>query len=290
MSFEIAAQMCINGLFLGGIYALFAVGLTLIYGVMYMINFAHGEFLMIGMYVSYWAYTLLGIDPYISVFFATLTLFALGAIIQRGLFKRVLDAPLLNQILLSLGLSTLLIGLAQLLFGAEPRSLRLPYSSKSLVVGGLIFNFPRSIAFLSALTLCVLLYLFLTYTKTGKAIRACSQSREAARLMGVNVTRINMMTFGIGASLVGISGALLTPSYPMDPSVGQIFGISAFVVVVMGTMGNVIGAFIAAIIIGVAETWGGLLIGGQLKQVVSMAIFVLVLLFRPQGLLGRRGQ
>jgi branched-chain amino acid transport system permease protein len=289
MSFEILAQTLINGLFLGGTYALFAGGLTLIYGVMYLINFAHGEFLMIGMYVSYWAFALAGIDPYISVFLAALAMFVLGMIIERVLFKPVLNAPLLNQILLSLGLSTLLMGLAQFFWGAEPRSLRVAYASNSLfTLGGLIFNLPRSIAMLVAMMLCALLYLFLTYTKSGKAIRACSQSREGAQLMGINVTRINMLTFGIGAAMVGIAGALITPSMPLNPTVGQIFGISAFVIVVMGTMGNVMGAFVAALIIGVAEAYGGLLIGGQLKQVASMAIFILILLFLPQGLFGRR--
>jgi branched-chain amino acid transport system permease protein len=290
MSFEILAQTFINGLFLGGTYALFAGGLTLIYGVMYLINFAHGEFLMIGMYVSYWAFALAGIDPYLSVFLAAMAMFILGVIIQRVIFKPVLNAPLLNQILLTLGLSTLLMGLAQFFWGAEPRSLRVSYAADSLfTLGGLIFNLPRSIAMFVALTLCVLLYLFLTYTKNGKAIRACSQSREAAQLMGINVTRINMLTFGIGAAMVGIAGALITPSVPINPTVGQIFGISAFVIVVMGTMGNVMGAFVGALIIGVAEAYGGLLLGGQLKQVVSMAIFILILLFLPQGLFGRRG-
>lgn len=286
MTPQILGQTFIGGLYAGGIYALFAVGLTLIYGVMYLINFAHGELLMLGMYTGFWAFTLLGIHPYIAVLLAALLLFALGAILERGLFQPVLDAPLLNQILLSLGISTALMGLAQFFFGAQPRSVILPFSSSSIRAFGLIFNLPRTISFLVALILCVSLYFFLRHHRIGKAIRACSQSRDAARLMGINVTRINMLTFGIGSALVGIAGAMLVPSFPVSPTIGQNFGISGFVVVVLGTMGNFIGAFIAGIIIGLAETFGGLFIGSQLKQVVSMAIFILILLFRPEGLFG----
>jgi branched-chain amino acid transport system permease protein len=242
------------------------------------------------MYVSFFAFSLFGLDPYVSVILAALVLFCLGIAIERGLFEPILDAPLLNQILLTLGLSTLIIGLAQFFWGAQPRSLILPYSSSSLRLGELIFNVPRTIAFIAALVLCAALYLFLRYAKAGKAIRACSQSREAARLMGINVKRINMLTFSIGAALVGIAGALITPSFPVTPWVGQQFGISGFVIVVLGTMGNFIGAFFAALIIGVAEAYGGLFLGSQLKQVVSMGIFILILLFRPQGLFGKKSE
>lgn len=287
MSIDIILQSIINGLYLGGTYALFAVGLTLIYGVMYMINFAHGEFMMIGMYLSYWAFILLGWEPYFSVFFIVLIVFLFGIVVEKLLFEKSFDAPLLNQILLSLGLSILLIGLVQFFWGAEPRSLVLPYSGQSLRTAGLVFNYPRSIALVAALGLCLGVFFLLSKTKTGMAIRACSQSRFAAKLMGIKVERINMITFGIGTAMVGTAGVLLSPSFPMSPTVGQNFGISAFVVVVMGTLGNPIGAFIAAIIIGLAEAFGGLLLGPQLRQLVSLVLFILVLLLKPQGLFGR---
>ena len=287
MSLDIILQTGINGLFLGGTYALFAVGLTLIYGVMYMINFAHGEFMMIGMYLAYWIFVLLGINPYASVFVIALIVLFMGMMIEKILFEKVLDAPLLNQILLSLGVSILLIGLVQFFWGAEPRSLSLPISGKSIRAGELVFNYPRSIALLSALGLCLGVFFFLSKTKLGLAIRACSQSRFAASLMGIKVERINMVTYGIGTAMVGVAGALLSPSIPMSPTVGQNFGISAFVVVVMGTLGNTMGAFVAAIIIGLAEAFGGIFLGPQLRQLVSLVVFILVLLLKPQGLFGR---
>lgn len=288
MSLDIFLQTLINGLFLGGVYAAFTIGLTLIYGVMKLINFAHGEFLMLGMYIAYWAFTWFGIDPYVSAFIALLIMFLVGLFIQYSAYRHVLKAPLLNQVLLSLGVSTLLIGLAQFFFGALPRSIILPYSSKAILIGNLVLNVPRLIGFVVALVLCILLYFFLMKTKIGKAIRACSQNGVASQLMGIDVDRINMLTFALGAALVGVAGAMLTPTFPMSPTVGQNFSISGFVIVVLGSMGNFIGAFLASMIIGIAETFGGFIIGSQMKYVVSLTIFILILLFRPQGLFGRK--
>ncbi|MEN4013487.1 MAG: branched-chain amino acid ABC transporter permease [Chloroflexota bacterium] len=288
MPIEVLGQTLVNGLFLGGVYSLVAIGLTLIYGVMVIINFAHGEFLMLGMYISFWAFTLFGIHPYLSILLAVLVLFILGALIQRGLIQPMLNAPLLNQILLTLGLSTLVMGLAQFFWRAEPRSILIPFASIGLRFGDLIFNLPRLIAFLASIVLTIALFLFLKKTRTGKAIRACSQNRVAAQLTGVNIKHIYMLTFGIGAALTGIAGVLLSPNFPMTPTIGQTFSITAFVVVVLGTMGNFMGAFIGGLIIGVAEAFGGLYLGSDVRQVVSMGIFILVLLLKPQGLFGRK--
>jgi branched-chain amino acid transport system permease protein len=288
MPIEVLAQTLVNGLFLGGVYSLVAIGLTLIYGVMVIINFAHGEFLMLGLYISFWAFTLFGIHPYISVLLAAVILFILGALIQRGLIQPMLSAPLLNQILLTLGLSTLIMGLVQFFWRAEPRSILIPFASISLRYGDMIFNIPRLIAFLSSIVLTIALFLFLKKTRTGKAIRACSQNRVAAQLTGVNIRYIYMLTFGIGVALTGIAGVLLSPNYPMTPTIGQTFSITAFVVVVLGTMGNFMGAFVGGLIIGVAEAFGGLYLGSDVRQVVSMGIFILVLLLKPQGLFGRK--
>jgi branched-chain amino acid transport system permease protein len=288
MPIEILGQTFINGLFLGGVYALVAMGLTLIYGVMVIINFAHGEFLMIGMYISFWAFTLFGFHPYMSILLAIIILLILGALIQRGLIQPILNAPLLNQILLTLGLSTLIMGLAQFFWRAEPRSILIPFAAESIRYGDLIFNLPRLIAFISSIVLTIALYYFLKKTKTGKAMRACSQNRIAAQLTGVNIKKIYMLTFGMGAALTGIAGVLISPYFPMTPTIGQTFAITAFVVVVLGTMGNFVGAFIGGLIIGVAEAFGGLYLGSDVRQVVSMAIFIIVLLLRPQGLFGRK--
>ncbi len=288
MAPQIFFQTIVNGLFTGGIYALVAIGLTLIYGVMSIMNFAHGEFLMLGMYITYWAFTLLGLDPYLAVPIAVMLVFALGALIQSTLVQRVLAAQPLNQIILLLGVSTLLIGLVQFFWSAEAKSIHVSYETAVIPLMGLRFSIPRLVAFLSAMVIATGLFCFLRYTTVGKAIRAVSQSRDAALLMGINVRYIYLLTFGIGTAVTAVAGVLLTPNYKMVPTIGQQFGVIAFVVVVLGSMGNFIGAFLGGLIIGVVEAFAGYLIGGDVKIIASMMVFILILLFKPAGLLGRR--
>lgn len=288
MSLEIFLQTIVNGLFTGAIYALVAIGLTLIYGVMLILNFAHGEFLMLGMYVAFWCFTLFGLDPYLSLPIAAVLIFGVGALIQRGMVQRVLDSHPLNQIILLLGVSTVLIGLVQFFWTAEPRAIRVPYETEVFVLMGLRFSIPRTVAFFGAMVISLALYLFLQYTKTGAAIRAVSQSRPGALLMGINVKFIYLLTFGLGAAVTAVGGVLLTPNYRMIPTVGQPFAVIAFVVVVLGTMGNFIGAFLGGLIIGVVEAFAGFFLGGDVKIVASMLVFILILLFRPAGLFGGR--
>ncbi len=288
MSSQIFAQTLVNGLFIGGIYALVAVGLTLIYGVMLILNFAHGEFLMLGMYVAFGVFTLFGLDPYFAVPVAAILIFLLGAAIQRGLIQRVLSAHPLNQIVLLLGVSTLLIGLVQFFFTAEAKAIHVPYETEVITLLGLRLNIPRMIAFLASLVISMLLFLFLRFTKVGKAIRAVSQSRDAALLMGIDVKFIYLLTFGIGTAVTAMAGVFLTPNYKMIPTIGQAFSVTAFVVVVLGTMGNFIGAFLGGLIIGVVEVFAGFFLGGDVKIIASMLVFILVLLFRPAGLFGRK--
>ena len=286
MNVSILLQTLINGIFLGGVYALVAIGLTLVYGVMMIVNFAHADFLMLGLYLAYWSFVLAGIQPYIAMFIIIVIFFLIGILLQKVLIKPVLSAPVINQVLLTLGLSSFIVGLVQFFWRAEPRSLILPYSSNSIAIGDVVLNIPRLIAFVVSLVVALFLYQFLSHTKTGQAIRACSQSRRAAALMGINVNRIYMLVLGIGLALAGLAGALLSPNYPMSPTVGSTFSFTAFVIVVLGSMGNFMGAFFGAMIIGIAESFGGLLIGGELKQLVSMLIFIFVLLLRPGGLFG----
>jgi len=288
MSPEIFFQIIVNGLFTGGIYSLVAVGLTLIYGVMFIVNFAHGEFLMLGIYTAYWAYTLFGIDPYLIIPIAFAMIFCLGALTQRGLVQRVLDDHPMNQIILLVGVSTLLMGLAQFFFSADPRSIHVPYETEVISAFGLRFSIARLVAFCSVMIITLGLYAFMQYTRTGKAIRAVSQSREAAQLMGINVKYIYGLTFGIGAAITGVAGVLLAPNHTMIPSMGANYSVIAFVVVVLGTMGNFIGAFIGGLIIGVVEAFAGFYLGGDVKIIASMLIFILILLFRPAGLFGRK--
>jgi len=281
-------QTLVNGLFIGGVYGLVSIGLTLIYGVMLILNFAHGEFMMLGMYVAFWAFTLGGLDPYVSVVIAAALIFLLGAAIQRGLIQRVLTAHPLNQIVLLLGVSTLLIGLVQFFWTADPRAIHVPYETEVIQVGFLRLSIPRMVAFFASLVTSVALYLFLQYTKTGKAIRAVSQNRDAALLMGIDVKYIYMLTFGLGAAVTAAAGVFLTPTFRILPTIGQSFSVTAFVVVVLGTMGNFIGAFVGGLIIGVVEVFAGYYLGGDVKIIASMTVFILVLLFRPAGLFGRK--
>ncbi|HEY3313600.1 MAG TPA: branched-chain amino acid ABC transporter permease [Anaerolineales bacterium] len=288
MDLQIFMQTIVNGLFTGGIYALVAIGLTMIYGVMIILNFAHGEFLMLGMYVAYWAFTLFGIDPYLAAPIAALLIFGLGALIQVGLVQRVLAAHSLNQIILLLGVSTLIIGLVQFFFTAEARSIHVSYETSAVAFAGLRFSIPRMVAFFSAMLIAVGLYIFLQYTAMGKAIRAVSQSRDASTLMGIDVKFVYLLTFGIGAAVTAVGGALLTPNYKMIPNIGQSFSVIAFVVVVLGTMGNFLGAFLGGLLIGVVEAFAGFLLGGDVKIIASMLVFILILLFKPAGLFGKR--
>lgn len=288
MSPEIFAQTLVNGLFIGGIYALVSVGLTLIYGVMLILNFAHGEFLMLGMYITFGLFTLFGLDPYLSVPIAALIVFLIGAAIQRGLIQRVLSAHPLNQIVLLLGVSTLIIGLVQFFFTAEAKAIHVSYETQVITLMGLRLSIPRMIAFFASLVISFSLFLFLRFTKIGKAIRAVSQSRDAALLMGIDVKFIYLLTFGIGTAVTAMAGVFLTPNYKMIPTIGQAFSVTAFVVVVLGTMGNFIGAFLGGLIIGVVEVFAGFFLGGDVKIIASMLVFILVLLFRPAGLFGRK--
>lgn len=286
MNLEIFLQTLVNGLLTGSIYSLVAIGLTLIYGVMIILNFAHGEFLMLGMYVAFWMFTLFGMDPYLSIPVAAILIFALGALIQSGLVQRVLDAHPLNQIILLLGVSTLIIGLVQFFWTAEPRAIHVSYETEVFVLGSMRFSIPRTIAFFAAMIISLALYLFLQHTRTGAAIRAVSQSRVGAMLMGINVKYTYLLTFGIGAAVTAIGGVLLTPNYRMIPTVGQGYAVTAFVVVVLGTMGNFIGAFLGGLIIGLVEAFAGFFLGGDVKIVASMLVFILILLFKPAGLFG----
>jgi branched-chain amino acid transport system permease protein len=285
---EIFLQTIVNGLFTGGIYATVAIGLTLIYGVMLIMNFAHGEFLMLGMYIAYWMFTSFNMDPYLAAPIAALIIFALGAALQRGVIQRILSAHPLNQIILMLGISTLIMGLVQFFLTAEPRTIHVAYETSVITLLGMRLTIPRLIGFLVCMAMSIALFLFLQFTKTGKAIRAVSQSRTAAWLMGVDVNFIYMLTFGIGTAVTAVGGVLLSTNYKMIPTIGQTYGVIAFVVVVLGTMGNFIGAFLGGLIIGVVEAFAGYFLGGDVKIIASMLVFILILLFKPSGLFGRK--
>lgn len=284
---ETILQLIINGLLLGGIYALISIGLTLIFGVLEIINFAHGEFLMLGMYASFWLFELLGIDPYLSLFILIPAFFLLGLAVQRIIIQPIIDAPPLNQIFATVGLSIVLQNVALFFWKADYRTVRTAYSSLVLKTHGLMISFPRLVAFVLALTMITALLIFLKRTYTGKAIQALAQERRAAMLMGININRTYQIAFGIGTACVGAAGAMLIPIYYAFPTVGALFVLVAFVVVILGGYNSLVGALVGGLIIGLVESFSGFFISPHLKEAIYFAIFILILLYRPTGLFGR---
>ena len=280
-------QLAINGLLLGGMYGLISVGLTLIFGVLEIVNFAHGEFLMISMYVAFWLFQLYGIDPYLSMLIILPVFFLIGIAVQRITIQPILNAPPLNQIFMTVGLSMVLQNAALFIWTADYRTVKTSYSALTLKTAGLIISFPRLVAFLLAMALIAALLIFLKRTYTGKAIRALAQERKAAMLMGINVYRTYQIAFGIGIACVGAAGAMLMPVYFVFPSVGSLFVLIAFVVVILGGYNSLVGSLVGGLIIGVVEAFSGFFISPHLKEAIYFVIFILILLFKPTGLFGR---
>ena len=295
---ELLGQVLISGVLLGGLYALIGLGMSLIMGVMKIINLAHGELMMVGMYVTFWAFTLGKIDPYVSLLIVIPVLFVLGAMLQKWLIAPVMEAESIlpeNQVLLTVGIGLVLSNLALLAFSADYRSVPVSYASKTIYwdvkTGGqtisLSFSFAMLVAFGIALVLGAVLFLFLGYTDLGRMIRATSQDARAASLMGVNTKRITYITFGLGSALVGAAGALLAPVYYLFPQIGGPFTLKAFIITVLGGMGNIPGAVLGGGVLGLAESLGSVYISLGYKDAFGFIIFVLVLIFLPKGLLGK---
>jgi branched-chain amino acid transport system permease protein len=280
-------QAAVSGLLIGGVYALVALGLTLIFGVLRIINFAHGTLMMLGMYATFFLWTLGGVDPYASVLVVGPAFFLGGVLIERVVIAPNRRAPESNQLLLTLGLALFLENAALAAFRADPRSLQLPYRLPPILVGEAVVNVPRLIAFAASVALALLLGLFLRRTDTGKALRAAAEEREGALLVGVDVRRLDAIAFGLGAALAAMAGSLVTPFLYVAPDIGDVFNILAFVIVVLGGMGSFVGALLGGFVVGLAESLGAAVLPGSLKQLPIFALFVLVLLFRPTGLLGR---
>ncbi|HET9599051.1 MAG TPA: branched-chain amino acid ABC transporter permease [Anaeromyxobacteraceae bacterium] len=280
-------QALVSGVLVGGVYALIGIGLTLIFGVMRVINFAHGELLMVGMYLTFFAFTLLGMDPFLSVVVVAPAMFALGALLQRVFIQRVLGALPQNQILLTIGLGLIMSNTVMLVFTSDYRILSTSYSSSAVNLAGLSVSKPLFVSFVVTAAITAALYAFLIKTDTGQAIRATAQDREAAQLMGVNVRRMGLIAFGLGAALAGTAGALVSPTYYIFPQVGGAFTLKAFVVVVLGGMGSIVGATLGGIIIGVVESLAASFFSSGLKELFVYALFLLVLLLKPAGLLGK---
>ena len=285
---ETVVQAVINGLLIGGIYALVSIGVTLIFGVVKIVNFAQGEFVMVGMYITYFLATQFGLDPILSLVVSMPVLFVVGVLIQDTLIRRVLGLNDLPQIFLTFALSLLLMNLALMLLTANYRTVHTWYSDEALHFAGLYVPVAKLIAFVLAMFLSGLLWVFLHATDLGKAMRAASQNREVAQLMGINPHRVFAVALGIALALAGAAGSLLMPFYPAYPLVGQVFVLMAFVAVVLGTLGNVIGALVASLLMGVAESFGIQFIGADSGLIVVFLMLLTMLAVRPGGLAGGR--
>jgi branched-chain amino acid transport system permease protein len=276
----------INGLLMGGIYTLVASGLTLIYGVLHIINFAHGSMLMLAMFGVYFLLTKAGIDPYLALLIMVPAMYGLGYVLYRYMIGKLSLGRDENILLITLGLSILIENLALMFFKGDSRTISLAYSDKMIELGPLLLGVPKVVSFVAAMVLCGLLGLFITRTDTGKAIRAVAKERMGARLVGIDVDRIFAVSFGIGLATLGAAACLLMPIFYVSPSSGHVFVIVAFTVVVLGGMGSFLGAVIGGLIVGLTESFGGLFLGESLGQIGISLIFILILLFRPSGLFG----
>ena len=283
---DVLIQLLINGIMLGSMYAIISVGLTLIFGVVRVVNFAHGEFLMVGMYAVYLLFAKLGVHPYVAAVPVVILLFLLGVVVQRFVIQPLLNADEHIQIFATVGLSTALVNLALMVFGADLYSVSAPDLRQSLRVGTYTVLVGQVVMFVASLALVIGLHAFMQTTALGRAIRATAQNRTAALLMGVRVDRIYIISFGLGAACVGLAAALVSPLFPATPTVGTYFVLTAFVVVVLGGMRSMYGAFLGAMIIGLVDSLSAYYIAPDLKEVVYFAIFILILIFKPTGLFG----
>ena len=283
---EILAQATVNGLLIGGVYALVSIGVTLIFGVVKIVNFAQGEFVMIGMYISFFLATYWGIDPLASLLVSMPVLFVIGVLVQHFLIRRVLGLGDMPQIFLTFALSLFLLNVALLLFTANYRTVETPYSYATIHIGPIYIPVAKLIAFAVAMALSAALWMFLRLTDLGKAMRAAAQNRDVAMLMGINPDRVFAVAVGVALALAGAAGSLLMPFYPAYPLVGQVFVLMAFVAVVLGTLGNVVGALIASLMMGVAESLGIQFVGADSGLIVVFVMLLLTLAFRPSGLFG----
>ena len=286
VSFDIFLQSLVNGLVMGGIYSLIAVGLTLVFGVMRIINIAHGEFIMVGMYLAYFLNVALAMDPYLAILVIVPIMFLLGMAFYGLLIKPAIDKGPMNQVMITIGFSIVLVNLAMFLLSADYRALNLGYFNRSFRVSRVMVGLPQLIAFLGSLGATALLYWILVHTRMGRMIRAVAQNRKAATLMGINVDWVFKLSMGVVACCAGVAGVLVLPIYYVFPEVGGFFIMLCFVVIVLGGMGNFVGALVGGIIVGLVEAVVSLFLPGSLPLVATYVLLIIFLLVRPEGLFG----
>ncbi|MEM2351889.1 MAG: branched-chain amino acid ABC transporter permease [Thermoproteota archaeon] len=283
-------QAIVNGILLGGLYGLFAIGLTLPFGVMDIPNFAHGEFIMLSMFASYWLWALYGIDPMIYLVIAIPLFFAIGVLIERVILRRLFNirAPTPSVLLCLAGLSMFLMSFALFNWGVTWYTLNVSYREVTIRMGDIIIGMPNLLSFIGAVVLSLSVMVFLNKTFIGKALRATFQNRDAATLMGIDYRRMYSICFGLGVALAGAAGPFLATFYVVFPTVGGPFTMIAFVVVVLGTLGDPRGAFLGGMIIGIVESVITQVSSSDIAWIAIFVIFVLLLMFKPEGLFGKR--
>ena len=278
----------LNGLTTGAVYALVALGLTLIYGVLHIINFAHGAALMMALYGVYYLQRSLGLDPYVSLAVMVPAMFVAGYLVYRFIIGKAGHGKDENILLVTLGVAIVLENLALFLWKSDTRTIETAYTYTMVPIGGAMIALPKLVAFAGALVAAAVLLAIIRGTDLGRAIRACAKERQGARLVGIDVEHVFAMSFGIGLACVGAAACFLLPAYYVNPQVGNGFVLIAFTIVVLGGMGSFAGALVGGLLIGVVESLGGLWLGESLGQIAIFVIFIAVLLFRPQGLFGAR--
>ena len=283
---DVFFQTLVSGILKGGLYSLIGIGMTLIMGVMGIINLAHGQLMMVGMYVTFVCFHYLGIDPYITLFISMPFLFLLGMLIQKYTLNPLMEVDSIlpeNQVLMTVGVGMVLTEIARFIFTSDYKSVTTSYSGATFFIGEISFSVALTIAFFIAVLFTVLMFWFLVKTDLGRSIRATAQDKDAALLMGVNSKRITIITFGLGSSLVAAAGTLLMPIYYLFPDIGGPFTRKAFVITILGGLGSTVGAIFGGITLGLAEAFGATYIGMAFDDMVGLLIFILVLLFLPGG-------
>jgi branched-chain amino acid transport system permease protein len=284
---DLLLQILINGVLLGGLYAVMALGLALVWGVLNIVNLAHGAFIMLGAYLSWHLYTYLGIDPFLGLPITAVVMFAVGYAMQRGLLNLVVKAPMFNTLLITFGLEVVLTYLAQLAFSADFRTINPSYAGNSIQIGTVVLPLARLLAFGIAIVLTLAMWLFLLHTRLGRAIRATAQNLVAARLYGVEPRHLYAMTFGIGIGLAGAAGGLYGTVSQINPYIGATLTAKSFAIAIIGGLDNPLGVIVGGLFLGIIESLAVLYIGATFADVASFGVLVLVLIVRPSGLLGK---